>query len=142
MSIDGIEDSPAIPEASFDHEGISPHRICERCLVGSDGFCRMTRNRLRGSDIVPRCPVLNIRDRVEVFRDDLLPARQSVTPTHGAEIMTRNEKRGTAFPESQPRSWDVIVVTAHSPATLLDKHGLRKLLESGSTWPEDAGAIP
>ena len=29
-------------EASFDHEGISPHRICERCLVGSVGFCRIT----------------------------------------------------------------------------------------------------
>src|SRR5262249_55408749 len=32
----------APPEASFDHEGISPHRICERCLVGSVGFCRIT----------------------------------------------------------------------------------------------------
>jgi len=32
----------AAPDLSFDHEGINPQRICDRFLVGSTGFCRIT----------------------------------------------------------------------------------------------------
>jgi len=32
----------AAPDASFDHAGMSPQRICERCRVGSVGCWRMT----------------------------------------------------------------------------------------------------
>jgi hypothetical protein len=45
------------------------------------------RNRLRGSDIVPRYPVLGIGNRVEVFRDDLLTTRKSVAATHEANMI-------------------------------------------------------
>jgi hypothetical protein len=49
-------------------------------------------------------PPPGVGDGVEVFRDDLLSARKSIASAHRVMvIMAWNEKRGTAFPESQPR---------------------------------------
>ena len=54
---------------------------------GLSGILSDNRNRLGRSDIVPRYPVLGIGDRVEVFRYDLLPARESIAATHSSNYV-------------------------------------------------------
>lgn len=55
------------------------------------------RDWLRGSDVVAGTPIVIPRGSLEVFLDDLLPPRQSVTPAHQRIISDREcEERQTA----------------------------------------------
>lgn len=58
----------------FARDGSKPHRIRDRTRCGSFGMLANDRDRLRGSNVVARLPIIIEGSDVEMLGEDLLTA--------------------------------------------------------------------